>query len=175
MGNHIMEHCPQVNTTSPIVLEVTIIETQKQPTGVVVTQSLDVGITTTRGETIVVSTMDVVRKGLLIGFATKLSSGSGGVLIRSKLCGSLTLPIITMGVIGTPQMVFINLINTTHVNMTIDWPPMNSMAAGGYRSANATNLRGGYQKPFLVTTSILDHKDGHYVRPNKVTLKYFDF
>jgi len=37
------------------------------------------------------------------------------------------------------------------------------------------NPRGGYQEPFAVTTPIFDHKYGHYVRPNKVALKYRDF
>jgi hypothetical protein len=37
----------------------TIIETRKQPIGIVVTQSFDVGITTTRVETIIAPTMDV--------------------------------------------------------------------------------------------------------------------
>jgi hypothetical protein len=35
--------------------------------------------------------------------------------------------------------------------------------------------RGGYQEPIVVTTPILDHKDGHYVRPNKVASKYPNF
>ncbi len=35
--------------------------------------------------------------------------------------------------------------------------------------------RGGYRKPIIVTTPILNHRDGHYVRPNKVVLKYLDF
>jgi len=35
MGNHRMEHCRlQVNTTSPIMLEVVVVETQKQPIGI---------------------------------------------------------------------------------------------------------------------------------------------
>jgi hypothetical protein len=33
----------------------------------------------------------------------------------------------------------------------------------------------GYREPFAVTTPILDHKDGHYVRLNKVVFKYLDF
>jgi hypothetical protein len=51
---------------------------------------------------------------------------------------------------------------------------MSSMVARAYKSANATNLKGGYQKPFVVTAQIRDHKDGHYVRPNKVAFKYPD-
>jgi hypothetical protein len=45
-----------------------------------VTQSLDVGITTTRVETFVVPTMDVVRRGVLTGSTTKMGSGLDGVL-----------------------------------------------------------------------------------------------
>jgi hypothetical protein len=46
--------------------------------------------------------MDVVRRGVLIGSTTKLGSGLGGVSARRKLNGSLTLPITTIGVVGTP-------------------------------------------------------------------------
>jgi hypothetical protein len=46
------------------VLNVTIVETQKQPPGIEITQSLDVGITTTRVETFIAPTMDVVRRGI---------------------------------------------------------------------------------------------------------------
>jgi hypothetical protein len=49
---------------------------------------------------------------------------------------------------------------------------MNSMVAGRCRSTNVVHLRRGYQKPIVVTTPILDHKDGHYVRPNRVVFKY---
>jgi hypothetical protein len=41
---------------------------------------LDVGITITKVETFVVLTMDVVKKGILIGSITQLGSGLGGVL-----------------------------------------------------------------------------------------------
>ncbi len=41
-----------------------------------------------------------------------------------------------------------------------------------YKSANATNPRGGYQKP---STQIPDHREGHYVKPNKVDFKYPNF
>jgi hypothetical protein len=52
---------------------------------------------------------------------------------------------------------------------------MSSMVAREYKSANATHLRGGYREPFVVITQIPNHKDGHYVRPNKLALKYLDF
>jgi len=63
----------------------------------------------------------------------------------------------------------------THVNKTINRPPMSSMAARGYERINATNPIGGYQIPFVVTTQILDHKDGHFIRPNRVAIKYLGF
>jgi len=66
------------------------------------------------------------------------------------------------------------MIMTTHVNRTIDGPLMSLMATRGYRSVNVTNLKGGYSEPFIVTTPILNHRNGHYVRPNKVALKYLD-
>jgi hypothetical protein len=37
------------------------------------------------------------------------------------------------------------------------------------------NSRGGYRKPSIVTIPILDHRDGRYVKLNKVALKYLDF
>jgi hypothetical protein len=52
---------------------------------------------------------------------------------------------------------------------------MSSIAIGGYRSADSTNLKGGYREPYAIITLISNHKYGHYVRPNKVTLKYLDF
>jgi hypothetical protein len=89
--------------------------------------------------------MDVVRKGVLIGFATKLGSGLGGILAKRNLNRSSTLPIIITRVVGTFQMVFTNLVMTTHVNRTPNRPPMISMATRGYRSVNVMNLRRGYQ------------------------------
>jgi hypothetical protein len=52
---------------------------------------------------------------------------------------------------------------------------MSLMVAKRYKNVNATNPRGGYQKPFVVTIPILVHGDGHYVKPNKVAFKYPDF
>jgi hypothetical protein len=49
------------------------------------------------------------------------------------------------------------------------------MVVGGYKNVNAMNPRRGYQKPFVVTTQIFDQINGHYVRPNRVALKYLDF
>jgi hypothetical protein len=48
---------------------------------------------------------------------------------------------------------------------------MNSMVARGYKSVNVVHPREGYRKPIVITTPNLDHKNGHYVRPNRVALK----
>ncbi len=61
------------------MLEAAIVETQKQHVGIGVTQSLDASITTTRVEMFVAPNIDVVKRGVLIGYVTKLGSGLGGV------------------------------------------------------------------------------------------------
>jgi hypothetical protein len=66
----------------------------------------------------------------------------------------LALPIVITGVFGIPQMVFTNLITTTHVNRTIDRPLMSSMVVGRYKNVDVVHPRGGYQKPIVVTTLI---------------------
>jgi plasmid replication initiation protein len=35
--------------------------------------------------------------------------------------------------------------------------------------------KGGYREPIVVIALILDHRDGHYVRLNKVAMKYPNF
>ncbi len=62
--------------------------------------------------------MDVIKRGVIIGSITKLGSGLGGILAERNLTRSSALPITTIGVVGTPQMVFTNPITTTHVNST---------------------------------------------------------
>jgi hypothetical protein len=64
------------------MLEMAIVETQRQPTGIVITQSFDVGKITTRVEIVVVPIMDVVKRGVLIGFIAKLDNGLHGVSIK---------------------------------------------------------------------------------------------
>jgi hypothetical protein len=150
------------------VSKVTIVKTRRQLVGVIIIQSLDVGITTIRVEIVVLPTMDVVRMEVLIRSITKLGSGSCVVSTRRKLSGNSALPITTTGVVGKPQIKFINPIMTSHVNRIVDRPPMSLMVVGGYKSANAVNPRRGYQEPFAITVPILNHRDGHYVRPNKV-------
>jgi hypothetical protein len=51
---------------------------------------------------------------------------------------------------------------------------MNSMAIGGYRNENAMHPKRGYRELIIVTTPIFDHRDGHYVRPNMVVIKYLN-
>jgi hypothetical protein len=52
---------------------------------------------------------------------------------------------------------------------------MNSITIGRYKSTNAENPKGGYQKPSIAIARTLGHGNGHYVRPNNVAIKYFDF
>jgi hypothetical protein len=37
---------------------------------------------------------------------------------------------------------------------------------------NGANPSGGYGEPFIVTTQILNQRVGHFIRLNKVVLKY---
>jgi NADH dehydrogenase FAD-containing subunit len=74
---------------------------------------------------VVAPNINVVRRGVLIGFTTKLGSGFGGVWVVRNLNQSLALPAIATRVVGIFQMVFTNPITTTHVNKTIDQPMMN--------------------------------------------------
>jgi hypothetical protein len=99
----------------------------------------------------------------------------GGVLATRNLSQSLALPTKTIRVAGTPQVVFTNPITIIHMNMIVNRPLMSSMATRRYKCASVTNSRGKYQEPSSVIAHILDHKNGHYVRPNKVALKYPDF
>jgi hypothetical protein len=62
-----------------------VIINQRQYVGGGVTQSPNVGITITGMETIVAPNMDFIKRGILLGFATKLGSGLGGVSVRRNL------------------------------------------------------------------------------------------
>ncbi len=95
-------------------------------------------------EMVVAPNINVVKKGVLIGFIVKLGSESDGVSVGRNLSGSLVLPIAIIGVVGIPQMVFTNLIMTTHVNRTANWPLMSSMAIGRCKSAIVLYSRRGY-------------------------------
>jgi hypothetical protein len=71
-------------------------------------------------ERIVVPNVDVVRRGVLIGFVAKLGSELGGVLVGRNLHRNFALPIVTTRVVRTPHMVFTNSIMIIHVNTIID-------------------------------------------------------
>ncbi len=126
-------------------------------------------------ETIVVPNIDVITKGILIRSATKLGSRLSGVLARRNLSWSSELPTATTWIVSILQTVFTNPIMTTHGNKTTDRPLMNLMAVGRCRSTIVMHLRRGYWELIAIIAPILDHKDGHYVKLNKVTLKYPDF
>ncbi len=87
--------------------------------------------------------INVVRRGLLIGFVTKLGSRSSGVLVVRNLGRSSALPIVITKVMATPQMVFTNLIMSIHVNRIANQTLMNPMDVGGYGSVDVVNLRRG--------------------------------
>ncbi len=108
------------------------------------------GVITIGMETVVAPTINVVKMVVLIGSATKFGNGSSGISTGRKLSGSTILPTTTIGVVGTPQMVFINLIMTIHVNKIVNQPSMNLMATRWYIGVNAMNLKEGYQEPFVV-------------------------
>jgi len=57
------------------VLESVVFETRKQHVGVGVIQSLDASITTIEVVMVVVPNIDVVKRGVPIGFVAKLGSG----------------------------------------------------------------------------------------------------
>ncbi len=58
------------------MLEVAIVETQRQHVGVGVTKSLNASITTTGVKMVITSNIDVVKTGILIRSIAKLGSGS---------------------------------------------------------------------------------------------------
>jgi hypothetical protein len=47
-----------------------VVQTQRQLAKIRIIQSFDVGITTTRMETVVMPNIDVIEMGVIIGFAT---------------------------------------------------------------------------------------------------------
>jgi hypothetical protein len=116
--------------------------------------------------------INVVKRGIIIRFVTKLGSGLSVILARHNLSGNKTLSTTIIGVFGTPHMVFTNMIMITHVIKITNRPLMNSMVAGRYKNAYVMSPKGGYQEPSYIIIPILDHKNGHYIRINRVTLKY---
>jgi hypothetical protein len=103
-------------------------------------------------ENFVTFSTNFIRGGILIGFATNLGRGSDKISKRRNLSRSLGLPTTITRVVGTPKMVFTNLIMITHVNTITDQPLMSSIILGGYKSTNVKNPKGGYQKPYVITT-----------------------
>jgi hypothetical protein len=108
---------------------------------------------------VVAPNTNFVKGGILIGFATNLGCGSGGVLKGRNLNRSSRLPTTITKVVRTPQMVFINLIMTTHVNTITDQPLMSSIIIGRYRSTNAKNPKGGYRQPFVIIAWMILYYD----------------
>jgi hypothetical protein len=90
-------------------------------------------------ETIVAPNIYVVTRGVVIGSTTKLGNELSGISTKKILNRNTTLPIVTMGVVGTPQMVFTNPIMIIHVNRNLSRPPMSSMVVGRYKNVDATN------------------------------------
>ncbi len=74
------------------------------------------GITTAIVEMVIMPNIDVVRRGILIGFVAKLDNGLGGVSTGRNLSQNSALPMATTRIIGTPKMVFTDLIMIIHVN-----------------------------------------------------------
>jgi hypothetical protein len=92
---------------------------------------------------VVVTNMNVVRKGVIIEPLINLGYGSDIFSTRRNLNRSLGLPTVNNGVTMTPQMVFTNPIMTIHVHKTTDRPLVNSIFAGGYKGINAEDPKGG--------------------------------
>jgi hypothetical protein len=105
-----------------------VVKSWKQHAKIKVIQSPNVIVTTIRVETISALSTNAVRGGILIGSATNLGSGSGGILEGRNLSWSSRLPTTTTEVVGTPHMVFTNPIMNTHANKTTNRPSMSSMA-----------------------------------------------
>jgi hypothetical protein len=73
-----------------------------------------------------------------------LGCGLGRVLQGRTLNRSYGLLTEIMKVVGTPKMVFTNLIMTTHMNKITNRPSMNSIATKGYINTYVEILKGGY-------------------------------
>jgi hypothetical protein len=51
---------------------------------------------------------------------------------------------------------------------------MNSIDVKRYKNIDVKHSKGGHYEPSFIIHGILDHKNGHFVRPNRVTFKYPD-
>ncbi len=81
---------------------------------------LHVIIPTIKVEIVVAPNTNFVRGGIFIRFVMNLDCGLGRVLERRTLNRSYELLTETIGVVGTPKMVFTNLIMTTHMNKIVN-------------------------------------------------------
>jgi hypothetical protein len=102
------------------VSKVVVVETRRQHAGVGVIQSFNGVIRTIGVEMVIMPCIDAFKRGVLIGFAAKLGSGSSGVSVRRNMNQNSALLATTTGVVGIPQMVFTNPIIGIHGNRTID-------------------------------------------------------
>ncbi len=66
---------------------------------------------------------------------------------------------------------FTNSIMIIHVNRIANQPPMSLIVVQRYRNIDAKDPRGGYRELFVIIAGIPDHRNGHFVKPNKVALK----
>jgi hypothetical protein len=126
-------------------------------------------------ETIVEPNIKLIRKGIIIRFATKLGSELGGISARRNLSRSLMLPIPITRVVGIPEMVFTNQIMTFHGNNIVNPILMNLMAVRGCRSVDDVHSKGGFREPIVVMAPISYQKDSHYVKLNSSIIKYLNF
>jgi hypothetical protein len=90
--------------------------------------------------------LDVVKRGVVIGSIANLGPGSSGFSRGMNLSRNLGLLATNIRVVRTSQMVLTNPIMTTHVR-----PLMNSIVDGGYRSTNAQNSKERHCEPSIDT------------------------
>jgi hypothetical protein len=103
MGNHKMGHRQtRINLTSLKTSKTIVAEIWRQPIGINVIKSLNVVIITIGVETVVAPNTNVVKSGILIGYATNLDHGLGGVSIGRNLTRSLGLLVAITRVVATP-------------------------------------------------------------------------
>ncbi len=119
--------------------------------------------------------MNVAKREIVIGSVVSLDHGLSRFFTGKNLNRSLGLSTTNIRVARTPHMVFTNIIMTTHVHKTINKPPMNLIAIKRFRNTNVEDLKGGYQRPFVITQGIPNYRNGHFVKSNKVAFKYLDF
>jgi len=95
-------------------------------------------------ETVIAPTMDVIRRGVVIGSIINVSRGSSEFLVGVNLSKSSKLLIVNTGVGGTQQMVFTNPIMIIHVHKTTNQPLMSSIATRGYKNIDAEDSKRGH-------------------------------